>query len=383
MAAGTYTVNVTGTSGPLIHKITVTVIVVKEDFGIVAQTPINVPVGGSGTSILILTSIGGFAGIVTLAATVSPTGPSASLALPSLGLGADQTNATILTVSATASVSPGTYTVTVRGTSGARSHTFSVTVNSASDFTVSASPATLTVNAGFSGKSNVTLTSLGGFAGTATVSANVSPAGPTPSLNASSVILRPGGSPGLILTFSAPNGTAPGLYIVTVTATTGLLTHTATVTVRVILHDVAIISVAFSGDSATAGARITFNIVVQNRGTVPENATVAALVGDLTVAQKTVTLLPGEAKGVTLTWDTKGWLGGAYTLGAKVLQVPGQANTANNIQKSSAPFSLVALQQTSPLSPIVQASSIVVAIVAVAGIILFTRLRRRTASQTL
>src|SRR5205807_5889282 len=88
-----------------------------------------------------------------------------------------------LTVSPTA---PGTYTVTVTGQSPPTlSHSTTVTVNVPKpDFSLSASPSTLSVNEGATGMSTVTVSPQGGFAGEVALTTSVSPStGLTASVN--------------------------------------------------------------------------------------------------------------------------------------------------------------------------------------------------------
>src|SRR2546427_219833 len=142
--------------------------------------------------------------------------------------------------------SPGTYTVVVQakdsgGLTATQSHAIIVTAPPPpGDFSISASPASLTIVCGSSGSSGITLTSLNGLSGTASLSASISSSGlvlvwPTVSLSPSSVTLPSGGTATSTLTVSTSVLTTPGTYTVTVTATIGSITHSADVTVVVTL----------------------------------------------------------------------------------------------------------------------------------------------------
>ncbi|TLZ56321.1 MAG: PKD domain-containing protein [Methanobacteriota archaeon] len=157
----------------------------------------------------------------------------------------DTTWSTTKTVSHTFS-SAGTYTVVVQaidsgGLTAIQSHTIIVTAPPPpGDFSISASPASLTIVCGSSGSSGITLTSLNGLSGTASLSASISSSGlvlvwPTVSLSPSSVTLPSGGTATSTLTVSTSVLTTPGTYTVTVTATIGSITHSADVTVVVTL----------------------------------------------------------------------------------------------------------------------------------------------------
>src|SRR5207253_2955207 len=85
-----------------------------------------------------------------------------------------------------------------------------------SNFTLTTSPGSLTVTAGSSGTSNVNVTSINNFNGTVDLQATVTRAGPSLSLNPSSVPVPPSGSEISVLTVSTNNTTSPGSYTVTV-----------------------------------------------------------------------------------------------------------------------------------------------------------------------
>ncbi len=142
--------------------------------------------------------------------------------------------------------SPGDYTVVVQakdsgGLTATQSHTITVTAPPPpGDFSISASPASLHIVCGSSGSSGITLTSLNGLSGTASLSASISSSGlilvwPTVSVSPSSVTLPSGGTATSTLTVSTSVLTTPGTYTVTVTATIGSITHSADVTVVVTL----------------------------------------------------------------------------------------------------------------------------------------------------
>ncbi len=95
------------------------------------------------------------------------------------------------------------------------------TFSNASSFSVSANPTSLNVVPGDSGTSTITLTSIGGFSGTVTLSTVLSPAAkhaPQISLSASTVTLTSGGTTTSTLTVSSNGATSPGSYSITLTA---------------------------------------------------------------------------------------------------------------------------------------------------------------------
>ncbi|MFI0374043.1 proprotein convertase P-domain-containing protein [Actinomadura sp. 1N219] len=97
------------------------------------------------------------------------------------------------------------------------------------DFGMTAAPADLNVAPGASGGSTVKVTSLNGFAGSTQLSVSGQPSGVTATVAPSSVDVTGGGSADAKLNVSVPEGTPNGSHTLTVTGTSGALTHTAAV----------------------------------------------------------------------------------------------------------------------------------------------------------
>jgi len=97
------------------------------------------------------------------------------------------------------------------------------------DFSISASPSSLTVAPGASGSSTISTAVTSGPAQTVSLSASGLPAGASASFNPASVTA--GGSSSMTVT--AGTGTAPGTYTITVTGTGTSATHATTVTLTV------------------------------------------------------------------------------------------------------------------------------------------------------
>src|SRR6266566_3158650 len=224
----TYTVTIAATSGSLSHTATITVQV--GDFTISASpTTVNVQAGSSGTSSITVLSVAGFTGIVNLSTSVTPTGLTASTSPASISLSSGGSGSSTLTIS---SSTVGTYTVTLTGTSGSSSHSVTIAVN-VQDFTLSVNPSSLSLAAGASGTVTVSIASMAGFTGTVSLSAVCSPSGPRLSFSSNSVSLSSGGSGTSTLTIRALHKTPPGTYTITITATSGSLTHTVAVILTV------------------------------------------------------------------------------------------------------------------------------------------------------
>src|SRR5207249_7498071 len=106
--------------------------------------------------------------------------------------------------------------------------------NTTPDFGLSASPSSLTITAGSSGTSTVTVTSINNFTGTVSLQATVTPAGPSLILNPSSVPVPPSGSERSVLTISTDNTTSLGFYTITVTGTSASNSRSTKIIVTVV-----------------------------------------------------------------------------------------------------------------------------------------------------
>jgi hypothetical protein len=99
------------------------------------------------------------------------------------------------------------------------------------DFTISASPGSVTVAPGGSGTSTITTAVSGGFSSAISLSASGLPSGATASFSPSSISAPGSGTSTLTLTAGA--STAPGAYTVTITGTGGGATHTTAISFTV------------------------------------------------------------------------------------------------------------------------------------------------------
>jgi hypothetical protein len=190
-----------------------------------SPSSLSVTRGNSGNSTITVTPSGGFTGSVTLSASGLPAGVTASF-------GTNPTTSTsVLTLTASATATTGTASVTITGISGALTHTTSIslTVNAVAtpDFSLSASPSSLTVTQGTSGNSTITETPSGGFTGSVNLSASGLPAGVTASFGTNPTTSTS------VLTLTASATATTGTSTVTVTGVSGALTHTTSISLTV------------------------------------------------------------------------------------------------------------------------------------------------------
>jgi serine protease len=213
----------------LFDDVSVTPAAPAGDFSIGASpTSVSAPEGGSATSTISTTATSG-SGTVALTTGTLPNGVTVGFNPSSVTAGGSST----LTLRAASSATPGTYTVNVVGTEGSNTHSTPVTLTVtqvSSDFSLTASPSSVSVKHGGSTTSTITAGAIGS---PQTVSLTAShPAGITTQLSTSSISSAGGTA---TLTVSASSTTPSGSYTVTVTGV-GSTTHTITVTVRVTRH---------------------------------------------------------------------------------------------------------------------------------------------------
>src|SRR6202044_3701451 len=173
-----------------------------------SPSSLTVTQGSSGTSTISVTDVGGFTGSVTLAASGLPSGVTAAF-------GTNPTTGTsVLTLTASSTATTGAATVKITGTSGSltASTTLALTVNSTAtpNFSVAASPASVTVTQGASGTSTITITSTGGFNSATTLSASGLPTGVTAAFSTNPVTPPANGSATSTLTLTASSSATVG-----------------------------------------------------------------------------------------------------------------------------------------------------------------------------
>ena len=157
--------------------------------------------------------------------------------------------------------------------------TWNFTTGIGSDFSISPSASTISVQNGSLVRSNITLTSVNGFAGKVTLSVN-SPVGWSASFNSSSIVVPLGGSNQSVLSVTTSSAATAGTNNITVTGSSGQLNHNATLAVTIVVPTTftitgfsvssggsgyttpAVILSGGGGSGATATARVSNGVVL-------------------------------------------------------------------------------------------------------------------------
>jgi kumamolisin len=191
---------------------------------------VSVVQGNNGTSTITASISGGFNSAIGLSASGQPSGVTVSFSPTSIA--APGSGTSTMTMAVASGTATGTYTITVTGSGGGltRTTTVSLTVTAAGgspDFTIGASPTSLTVNRGSSGNVTITTKVSGGFSSSIALSASGLPSGVSVTFTPSSIPAPGGGTSTMRITVSRRAGTSTST--ITITGTGGGKTHTTTV----------------------------------------------------------------------------------------------------------------------------------------------------------
>jgi len=228
---GTYTLTITGTSGSLVQSTAVTLII--PNFS-VSATPASqtYAAGGTATYKATVAPIDGFSGTVGLAVSGCPGNTTCTLNSTSVTL--PPSRSSTLTVATTKSTPGGTYTLTITGTSGSLVHSTSVTlVVKTPDFSLYSGTSVVRVKAGGNASYGLTLTPLLGFSGSVSLAVAGTPSNSSPTFTPNPVTLTYPKTSKSTLTVSTTSTTPVGSYPLTITGTSGSLTHSINVTLIV------------------------------------------------------------------------------------------------------------------------------------------------------
>ncbi len=190
------------------------------DFSLsVSPNPQTLPsMGGTAAYNIAVTALGGFSGSVSYSALSLPVGITGGISNQAL----------ILT--ATSSTAPGTYPITITGTSGSLVHTTTATLVVSPPpqptFTIGISPSSNTVHRPGSATYTVTITPVNNFTGSVTLSAS-------PNRTGLSYVFSPISGNTSTLTANATTSAKRGNVTITVTGASGSITKSATASLQI------------------------------------------------------------------------------------------------------------------------------------------------------
>ncbi|MBW8861997.1 MAG: DUF1929 domain-containing protein [Acidobacteria bacterium] len=224
---GSYTASLRVTDNGGLTSTAATRTIAVSDFS-VSATPssLSVAPGGSAAYTATVAAGSGFTGNVAFSVTGLPAGTTAGFSPASI----TGSGTSALSVLTSASTPAGTYSLTIRGSSGSVVHSANVTliVTVTGDFSITATPTSRTVQNGTNAAYTVTITPASGFTGTVSLSVGALPKNVVASF--SPAALSSGSS---VLTLATKKQTKNGSSTVTITGTSGTLVHSATVTLVV------------------------------------------------------------------------------------------------------------------------------------------------------
>ncbi|MEM3004198.1 MAG: hypothetical protein QXO25_00355 [Candidatus Bathyarchaeia archaeon] len=237
-ASVAYYIEVVNAFGLSAH--TVTYFVLVRDFNVTTQIPgLVLSAGTSNSTTVVVGSEGGFTSSVSLSMAGLPSGVSASFNPPSVTPPANGVVTSTLTLSSTTSAPAGTYTATLTGSFGNLTHTrtMAVKVNPPPDFEISVTPSSNDIRRGAAAYYTVTLRAKNGYAGEVDLSVSGVPRGIKYTFTTFQNRTWLGGALQNVTLVVSTNLLSPLAitppFTLTITATDGVLTHTAVVTLKV------------------------------------------------------------------------------------------------------------------------------------------------------
>jgi uncharacterized membrane protein len=197
------------------------------DFSLTTSSATLSLAAGKSTTLAISTALTtGVSQAIALSVTGAPTGVTASLSPTSVTTG----GASTLTVTTAATAASGSYPLTLTAKGASATHTATVTLTVVGNgFTLSATPSSLSLNAGGRGTSTIATAVSSGAAQTIAFSVTGAPAGVTATFSPASVTAGASSTLTVVSTTAAPTGTYA--LIVTGTAPSGKVTTTVALAV--------------------------------------------------------------------------------------------------------------------------------------------------------
>ncbi len=183
--------------------------------------------GSSATYTVAALPVYGFTSSIALSASGLPAGATAQFT-PN-----GSNEILTITTSSSGTVTPvGSYTITITGTGGGKTHSLTVglTVTAAQDFTITATPASISSYTGNTFKYTVTVTSVNGLSTPVNLTVSGTPLSSTPTFSPTAVTPTTAGATSTLSIGTSASTTPFGTYPLTITGTEGGVTHTTTVT---------------------------------------------------------------------------------------------------------------------------------------------------------
>jgi hypothetical protein len=261
LAPGSYLLTITGTSGSLAHRATVTLDVPQPPGFTVAAAPASATTlaGGSVSYSVTVGSQGGFAGDVALSLSGLTAAQAAWSFTPATVTGGS--GSSTLAVTTASSLAPGTYALTVTGQSGSVTHTAAVNLVVAPppDFSLAASPSSRTVSPGGTVSYTVSVGALNGFTGAVALTLSGLTASQATWSFSSASVNAPGTS---TLAITTSISIAAGTYALSITGSGGGKTHSASVSLVVPQAPDFALTVSPASRTVTAGSSTTYAVTV-------------------------------------------------------------------------------------------------------------------------
>ncbi|HEY2497981.1 MAG TPA: protease pro-enzyme activation domain-containing protein [Candidatus Angelobacter sp.] len=259
---GSYPLTITATDGALTHTAAVTLNVTTNapDFTFSASPASQTVTQGSSVAYsAVITAVNNYTGTISFSVAGLPAGATLTPPPPAV----TNSGSSTITILASSTTPVGTYPLTITASDGVLVHTaaVSLTVN-APDFTFTASPASQSVVQGNSVAYSAVITAVNGYTGAINFSVAGLPAGAT--LTPPPPTVTNSGSS--TITILAGSTTPVGVYPLTITATDGVLVHTAAVTLSVTAPSDFTISATPASQTVTAGVNAGYQINVGSVG---------------------------------------------------------------------------------------------------------------------
>jgi hypothetical protein len=213
-------------NGIELHPVTDIVFNPGADFSLSSShSSLSLMPGSTGTLSLSVSAVGTAGAAVSISASGASQGITIGFSPNPVSVGASVT----ATISVDVSTTPGSYPVTIIGTSGSLTHTVAITVDvspsSTPDFTLSTSPPSVAIGVGGSNVVSVSTTAVAGFSGNVSLSVSGLPQGLSGSF--SNATFPAPGAGSSTLTITADTTAVAGTSIISIGASSSGITHTA------------------------------------------------------------------------------------------------------------------------------------------------------------